>query len=272
MSPARVLPAAVQTLTGLDQWVTWRLELDDKGKPTKEPYQARPGDVHASATDPATWASYAAVQAVAARFDGTGFMVSQGPYCGIDLDHCISPETGAVAPWAQAVVDHFKSYTEATPSGEGLRIWVEGALPKHAARVFKQADHGRVEIYDRNSPRYFTVTGRQWGGTPETIEPRQAELEAWHAALVAAKAAAQRVPARTAESGPRPAPSRTRDIRRASCPSHPCRPLTGQKLFDRFAVQQGSVYALFLDDPEFLVREHLAAMDLLDHPDLHVAT
>jgi len=32
------------------------------------------------------------------------------------------------------------------------------------------------------------------------------------------------------------------------------------------------VYALFLDDPEFLVRERLAVMGILDHPDLHVAT
>jgi hypothetical protein len=48
--------------------------------------------------------------------------------------------------------------------------------------------------------------------------------------------------------------------------------LTGQPLFGRFAVQQGPVYALFLDDPEFLVRERLAALGILNHPDLHVAT
>ncbi len=48
--------------------------------------------------------------------------------------------------------------------------------------------------------------------------------------------------------------------------------LTGEKLFGRFAVQQGTVYGLFLDDPEFLVRERLDAMGILDHPALHVAT
>ncbi len=48
--------------------------------------------------------------------------------------------------------------------------------------------------------------------------------------------------------------------------------LTGEKLFGRFAVQQGTVYALFLDDPEFLVRERLEALGILDHPQLHVAT
>jgi hypothetical protein len=48
--------------------------------------------------------------------------------------------------------------------------------------------------------------------------------------------------------------------------------LTGEKLFGRFAVQPGHVCALFLDDPEFLVRERLAAVGILDHPHLHVAT
>lgn len=48
--------------------------------------------------------------------------------------------------------------------------------------------------------------------------------------------------------------------------------LTGEKLFGRFAVQPGTVYAMFLDDPEFLVRERLDGMGILDHPALHVAT
>ncbi len=48
--------------------------------------------------------------------------------------------------------------------------------------------------------------------------------------------------------------------------------LTGEKLFGRFAVQQGPAYALFHDDPEFLVRERLDALGILDHPHLHVAT
>jgi hypothetical protein len=48
--------------------------------------------------------------------------------------------------------------------------------------------------------------------------------------------------------------------------------LTGQKLFNQFAVQQGPVYAMFLDDPEFLVRERLEQLGILNHPHLHIAT
>jgi hypothetical protein len=48
--------------------------------------------------------------------------------------------------------------------------------------------------------------------------------------------------------------------------------LTGEKLFGEFAVQQGAVYAMFLDDPEFLVRERLERLGILNHPNLHIAT
>ncbi len=48
--------------------------------------------------------------------------------------------------------------------------------------------------------------------------------------------------------------------------------LTGAKLFGRFAVKQGKVFAMLLDDPEFLVRARLEAMGILDHPNLKVAT
>jgi hypothetical protein len=48
--------------------------------------------------------------------------------------------------------------------------------------------------------------------------------------------------------------------------------LTGAPLFGRFAVKQGNVFAMLLDDPEFLVRARLEQMGILDHPNLRVAT
>lgn len=48
--------------------------------------------------------------------------------------------------------------------------------------------------------------------------------------------------------------------------------LTGDKLFGRFAVKQGKVFAMLLDDPEFLVSDRLKAMGILDHPNLKIAT
>ena len=45
----------------------------------------------------------------------------------VDLDNCV--KDGAVAPWAQEVVDRLCSYTELSPSGNGPRVMALGAIP-----------------------------------------------------------------------------------------------------------------------------------------------
>jgi hypothetical protein len=78
------------------QWVGWRFERTDQGKPTNVPYNVRTG-YHASTTDPQTWAPFVdAVAAVAAgHVIGIGFVFTErDPYCGIDLDTPVDPETG----------------------------------------------------------------------------------------------------------------------------------------------------------------------------------
>ena len=97
-----------------DQWVLWRSERRDD-KPTKVPYQAN--GKPASSTDPSTWASYEEVAAAYAGFprhwSGRGFVFSpEDPYCGIDLDDCLS-EAGELKAWAQPIIGTFAdSYTE----------------------------------------------------------------------------------------------------------------------------------------------------------------
>jgi hypothetical protein len=80
------------------------------------------------------------------------------PYTGVDLDDCIENEQ--VAPWAEEIVLSLKSYSEVSPSGAGIKIWVEGAVP--SAVKTKQ-----IEIY--STGRYFTMTGWHVEGTPEHI-------------------------------------------------------------------------------------------------------
>jgi hypothetical protein len=48
--------------------------------------------------------------------------------------------------------------------------------------------------------------------------------------------------------------------------------LDGTPLFGQFAVKQGTVFAMLLDDHEPLIRARLASMGILDHPNLRVAT
>jgi putative DNA primase/helicase len=137
------------------QWVCWRLEKRED-RLTKVPYT--PGtERRASSTDLMTWATFkealAAYEAGKPPCDGIGFVFcSADPFVGIDLDNCRNPKTGDVSPWAQKIIDTFASegYVEASPTGEGVHIIVEGVQKEGAKR-------GTVEIYGQD--RFFTVTG-----------------------------------------------------------------------------------------------------------------
>ena len=41
---------------------------------------------------------------------------------GLDLDSCLSGD-GALAPWAQSILDVAPSYTEISPSGTGVKVF-----------------------------------------------------------------------------------------------------------------------------------------------------
>ena len=81
--------------------------------------------------------------------DGIGLQL--GPPCvGIDLDKCRNAESGVIELWAKEIIEKLNSYTEISPSGTGIHIWVKGAIPKTGRRK------GRIEIYDSGRD-YFTV-------------------------------------------------------------------------------------------------------------------
>jgi len=142
-------------LTERPQWVCWRLETR-AGKPTKVPYIAGTNS-RASSTDLMTWSTFeyarAAYEAGEPPYDGIGFVFcSADPLAGIDLDGCRNPETGEVAPWAQKIIaDASEGYVEASPSGTGVHIIVEGRVRDGGLR------RGPVEMYSRD--RFFTITG-----------------------------------------------------------------------------------------------------------------
>jgi putative DNA primase/helicase len=165
-------------LIALQQWVAWRTEIRE-GQPTKVPINARTGRL-ASSTDSSTWASYQDAERALARFScsGVGVVFSETDgHTGVDLDDCRNPDTGNIANWAQAIIDELNSYTEVSPSGAGVKIWIRGKLPAGVRNRKKYAD-GEVEIYSRG--RYFTVTGQHLPETPFEIHDRQNELNALH--------------------------------------------------------------------------------------------
>jgi hypothetical protein len=170
--------SAGSSIRDLRQWVCWRSEARERdGKRTKVPYSPATG-ARAGCDDPATWATLADARKVASErsYDGIGFVFTAAdPFCGVDLDGCLDPDTGEVEPWAMEIVEDLSSYTEVSPSGTGLHVIVRAELPEGRRR------DGRIEMYDRS--RFFTVTGKRLPGTPHLIEERQEQIGALHARL-----------------------------------------------------------------------------------------
>lgn len=182
------VPTALQLL---DQWVNWAgVWSEDKKKFSKPPMTA--SGRNASSTDEATWSTYHKSLEALGRdgiytdntgkkhhvtLDGVGLAgLERTPYTGIDLDHCIDRETGEITRYAMKIVREFNSYTEITPSLNGLRIWIEAEKPPGTWSASKNAVR-ELEVYDRG--RFFTVTGLHLGDTPKTIEGRQDVLDAF---------------------------------------------------------------------------------------------
>lgn len=92
----------------------------------------------------------------------------------IDLDHCRDRESGAVEPWAQALVEELDSWAEVSASGEGIHIVCRGMLPRDF-----HVHPNKVEIYSGNTPnKLIAMTGNLLDTViANRIEGRQERLE-----------------------------------------------------------------------------------------------
>ncbi len=147
-----ILTLQLDQSLGGRSWVVYRIE-EISERLTKPPYQT--DGKKASVTDPQTWCSFEqALDAYKTRgFDGIGFVFTKDdPFCGIDYDKCVDPETKTLEPWAKKWIDKFASYTEYSPSMTGAHTIVRGKLPSESGKK-----KGYYEIYDHS--RYFTFTG-----------------------------------------------------------------------------------------------------------------
>lgn len=168
-----------------NQWVLWKLEkrIPTDEKETKVPYAIT--GRRASADDPGTWASFQDALDAYLRspgiYNGLGYVFStDDPFTGIDLDSdpgkgefvCMYDEglLGILTDEAEEIISALNSYAEYSQSGTGIHVIVKGKVPGKRKRI------GNFEMYD--SGRFFVVTGNHLDGTPKTIEPRQAEVDA----------------------------------------------------------------------------------------------
>jgi hypothetical protein len=170
------LPTALAPLVALSHWVLWRWETTKKGKLTKVPYQAARPRSKADSTDPATWSDFATAAAAAASADGIGFCLLNSNYGAFDIDDCRDATTGAIDPWAMALVARAGSYTEITVSGTGLRIIGRATGTKIHRK--QAAQNGiTVETY-RKAERYIVMTGNMLPGAPAELADLDAVMDA----------------------------------------------------------------------------------------------
>lgn len=119
----------------------------------------------AKSNDPTTWGTYEQAKELLKKepsLSGLGFMFSNSPYVGIDIDHCI--KDGVYNELAKEIITLFQSYTEISPSGTGIHIICKGKL---ASSGKKNSQLG-LEIYDTG--RYFTVTEKTLKNYPKILE------------------------------------------------------------------------------------------------------
>jgi hypothetical protein len=172
-------------LRELPRWACWQERPSPGGKPGKPPIQARTGPngslVFASVNDPATWATFPAAE----RFwrehlrdqeppSGLSFALYGDGVIGVDLDDCRDPATRRISEWAADLIRRLNTYTEISPSGKGLRLFLRGSLPSYGRKK------GQIEVYDNH--KFMTVTGRMLVGDGVSfhIEDRPDELRKWH--------------------------------------------------------------------------------------------
>lgn len=143
-----------QELKALRQWVCYGAP----DRPLKMPFNPETGQP-AKAGDPSTWTTFEAAWGgiIVQGYQGIGFeFAAGGGIVGIDSDHCLNKETMELNPKVAEWVQAFNSYTEISPSGEGLHILCKGRLPSETGKR-----RGGVEMYDQG--RYFTMTGASYG-------------------------------------------------------------------------------------------------------------
>ena len=161
-------------------WICWKAVADigkdgrPKPKPKKFPILVGkgPSDFWQKAENHVSYD-----EAVAARekhgLAGVGFVLVEGAgLIGGDLDGCRDPVTGAIAPWAQAIIDLRETYFEVSPSGEGVRFWaLRGDLP-----VLLKKEGLGIELY--STGRYLTFTGDHIAGTPWEVQRAEDTIKA----------------------------------------------------------------------------------------------
>lgn len=167
-----------QNLRGLKAWCAWDL-IEVKGKQRKVPIHPDGSNFASNRHTPYTFDEVIGIGSGVGLVLTGGLKVDGKYLIGFDCDACRDPLTGALMPWAEALrADHRNSYSEYTPSGEGIRVLVlADELPEselHKVRSLDPADNTskrpEIETYGLGRACYITVSGDIIPGSSPDIE------------------------------------------------------------------------------------------------------
>jgi putative DNA primase/helicase len=170
-------------LKQISQWVVWNWVEKVSTKTGKTKFDKPPKNLSGfdcDSTDPKNWSSFKAAATALDRFDGIGLaMGAEGcGLVGVDLDDCIDCETGFMSEDARQIIELLDTYAEISPSGSGVKMWLNGTYDKTGWR----SKVGNIEVY--KDGRYFTVTGNMVSDKPiADIGPSFFELMNTHLAV-----------------------------------------------------------------------------------------
>lgn len=133
----------------------WRKE-EVKGKITKVPYKT--DGRKASSNQRSDFSKFDSIVSHTKGYDGIGLGIFDG-YSAIDIDHCI--KDGIISEMAQDIINTMKSYTEVSPSGNGIRIIFKAiGLVYDKNKYYINNQKVGLEVYIAGSTsKYVTITG-----------------------------------------------------------------------------------------------------------------
>jgi hypothetical protein len=170
-----------QELAERRQWICWRLEPSMKGdRPNKTPYSPH-SSRRASSIDPTTWGTLEDARRACEKYNYTGLgfvFTNDDDFVGVDIDHCRNKDTGVLNETAAAIISKATTYTEISPSGEGLHLFFHGTIPPGGNKNSKTG----VEMYAFG--RYFTMTGNRLDNAPLSVQEDSGALAWIHATYI----------------------------------------------------------------------------------------
>ena len=172
------VPEELQALPG---WLVWRYEqYPGEPKPRKVPYYVDGGrryGVQGSPQDRGKLTTFAMArdEAMKRNFDGIGLaLMPDWGVTALDFDKCVGPNGALPHEIVEIIGD---TYSEYSPSGEGVRAFVRGDLGNHKSH----AEGGRYGFETFNTNGFVTITGRHTPyceimGLENTIAPASQQV------------------------------------------------------------------------------------------------